>query len=224
MRTAIRLPVYQFLTPWALSLQTGRLWRCRTGSDRSSALRTRGSLIGNFVIALFLLLVWIGSSSALLSWTHTRFLTYRHVGMPALLTLVAFFVAMNAARALLLRPNRPNVMIVLIDALRADHLSSYGYERSTSPNIDRFASDSVLFTQAISHSTYTKTSIASLFTGLYAHNHGVYYGNRTDRPGRVTSDDERAHPIVVGKHDRSCKHVHVIVDPEQTSDVGEVAR
>ena len=84
----------------------------------------------------------------------------------------------------------PDVFVILIDVLRADHLGVYGYERETSPNIDRFAQDSVVFDKAISQSTFTKTSVSSLFTGLYPYRHKVYRGGPdvvTDE-GKVTSD------------------------------------
>jgi arylsulfatase A-like enzyme len=51
--------------------------------------------------------------------------------------------------------DKPNVLVIVIDTVRADHLSSYGYQRETSPNIDRLASESVLFANAISTSSWT---------------------------------------------------------------------
>jgi arylsulfatase len=86
------------------------------------------------------------------------------------------------------RDLRPPVFLVVIDALRADHLGCYGYGRPTSPNLDRLCRDGVRFTQAISPGTFTKTSIASLVTGLDANEHGVYTGNKEDTAGRITSD------------------------------------
>jgi len=89
------------------------------------------------------------------------------------------------------RPDAPDVVIILVDALRADHVGAYGHERDTTPAIDSLASDGVLFRQAISQSTFTKSSIASLFTGRYPYQHGVYWGSRTadpEFPGAVTSD------------------------------------
>lgn len=68
---------------------------------------------------------------------------------------------------------RPPILIYLIDALRSDHLGCYGYERDTSPNIDRFADDSVLFLRNIAQSSWTKASVASMFTGLTPLLHGV---------------------------------------------------
>ncbi len=68
---------------------------------------------------------------------------------------------------------RPNVLIYLVDTLRADHLGVYGYARPTSPHIDAFARDSVVFTSAIAQSGWTKTSVASILTGLVPFHHGT---------------------------------------------------
>ncbi len=68
---------------------------------------------------------------------------------------------------------RPNVIIYLIDTLRADHLGAYGYDRPTSPNIDRFADDGVLFGNAQAQSSWTRPSVVSLLTGLRPRRHGV---------------------------------------------------
>lgn len=62
---------------------------------------------------------------------------------------------------------RPNIFVVLIDTLRADHLSCYGYKRPTSPNIDKLSAEGVRFAKAFSSSSWTDPSILSLFTGLY---------------------------------------------------------
>jgi len=61
----------------------------------------------------------------------------------------------------------PNVILVCIDTLRADHLGVYGYERPTSPHIDRFAEDAWLFEQAVAPSSFTRESIAALFTAQF---------------------------------------------------------
>jgi hypothetical protein len=70
----------------------------------------------------------------------------------------------------------PNVVIIAADALRADHLSCYGYERQTSPNIDQFAGESVLFQSAISQASWTLPSFISLFTSLEPSFHGILQG------------------------------------------------
>jgi arylsulfatase A-like enzyme len=60
-----------------------------------------------------------------------------------------------------------NVLFILTDTLRADRLGSYGYERDTSPNLDALAATGIRFAQHVSQSSWTKCSMASLWTGLY---------------------------------------------------------
>jgi len=66
-----------------------------------------------------------------------------------------------------------NILFILIDTLRADHLGSYGYARETSPNLDRLAAGGVRFARQLSQSSWTKCSMASLWTGLYPARTGV---------------------------------------------------
>lgn len=82
---------------------------------------------------------------------------------------VLFLISAISICALYLQEKtaRPNVLLITIDALRADHLGCYGYTRNTSPNIDRLAKEGARFTQAISQSTLTVPSLPSLMTSLY---------------------------------------------------------
>jgi arylsulfatase A-like enzyme len=66
-----------------------------------------------------------------------------------------------------------NLLFVLIDTLRADRLASYGYERETSPNIDALAATGIRFARQMSQSSWTKCSMASLWTALYPIRTGV---------------------------------------------------
>jgi len=66
-----------------------------------------------------------------------------------------------------------NIIIYLIDCLRADHVGAYGYNRPITPNIDLFASDSVVFENAFAQSSWTRPSVASLMTGMPPRVHGV---------------------------------------------------
>ncbi len=59
-----------------------------------------------------------------------------------------------------------NVILIVVDTLRADHLGCYGYERDTSPFIDSLAGEGVLFERAFSQSSYTGESISGLFSGV----------------------------------------------------------
>lgn len=68
---------------------------------------------------------------------------------------------------------RPNILIYMVDTLRADHLGCYGYDRPTSPSIDRFALDATLFTEMTAQSSWTRPAVASVFTGLNPQIHGT---------------------------------------------------
>ena len=59
-----------------------------------------------------------------------------------------------------------NVLFIVIDTLRAERLGSYGYERETSPTLDRLAGSGVRFARHLAQSSWTKASMASLWTGL----------------------------------------------------------
>ena len=67
----------------------------------------------------------------------------------------------------------PNVVLYMIDTLRADHLGVYGYRRPVSPEIDAFATQATVFTRAWSQSGWTKSSVATMLTGLPPLAHGV---------------------------------------------------
>jgi len=91
------------------------------------------------------------------------------------------------------RPDAPNVLVLLIDTLRADRLGVYGASPSPSPNLDRLARDGLVFDQAIAQSSWTMPSVASIFTGLHPRSHGVVGGDclwETTR--RTEQDDEPA--------------------------------
>ena len=69
------------------------------------------------------------------------------------------------------KPGAPNIILITLDTLRADHVSSYGYQRPTTPNLDRAAKGGVLFENAFSNSSWTLPAHASLFTGRLPREH-----------------------------------------------------
>lgn len=81
-------------------------------------------------------------------------------------------------------PNRPNVLLVSIDTLRADHVGCYGYGRKTTPFLDALAAESTRFARAFTPSSWTVPAHMSLFTSLSPHRHGVE-GMRQRLPSRV---------------------------------------
>jgi arylsulfatase A-like enzyme len=68
---------------------------------------------------------------------------------------------------------RPNILLITVDTLRADHLSCYGYHVRTSPNIDRLASEGARFERANTTIPLTGPAHISMFSGIYPHQHGA---------------------------------------------------
>ena len=66
---------------------------------------------------------------------------------------------------------RRSSIVYLVDTLRADHTGPYGYARDTTPHLDAFAKDAVVFEQAVAHASWTKPSVASIFTSLLPGQH-----------------------------------------------------
>jgi glucan phosphoethanolaminetransferase (alkaline phosphatase superfamily) len=67
----------------------------------------------------------------------------------------------------------PNIILITLDTVRPDHLSLYGYEDKTSPNLDSLAENSVVFENAYSPTSWTLPAHASLFTGKFPSNHNA---------------------------------------------------
>ncbi len=75
----------------------------------------------------------------------------------------------------------PLVIVYLVDTLRADHTSVYGYSRDTTPRLAQFAKDAVVFETAVAHSPWTRPSVSSLLTSLLPAEHGnVFVRDRLD--------------------------------------------
>jgi arylsulfatase A-like enzyme len=70
---------------------------------------------------------------------------------------------------------RPNVVLVVSDTLRRDHVGAYGYVPDVSPRIDEFGRGATIFARAYAQSPSTKPSMASIFTSLHPHRHGAIY-------------------------------------------------
>lgn len=86
---------------------------------------------------------------------------------------------------------RPDIVLVVVDSLRADHLGVYGNARPTSPNLDALAEAGGWFRRAYAHSGWTLPSLASLLTGQLPHQHRVGRDPfRSDRFGRLPADAE----------------------------------
>jgi arylsulfatase A-like enzyme len=114
-----------------------------------------------------------------------RVLCYRMTGWVLALAL--------CGHASMSRAQPPDVYVLLVDTLRADHLTVYGYDRNTSPALNEFAKSSLVFTNVAATSSWTLPSVGSLFTGRYPTVHGLRAHGTTApeavrglRPGLVT--------------------------------------
>jgi arylsulfatase A-like enzyme len=93
------------------------------------------------------------------------------------------------------RPDAPrHVVLISVDTLRRDHVSSYGYARETTPNIDAFARDAVIFETALAAHTNTAPSHASMLTGQYPPTHGIV------RNGHRLGEGVRTLPQILADH------------------------
>lgn len=87
------------------------------------------------------------------------------------------------------RPRARNLVVYLVDTLRADHTSVYGYARPTTPHLERFARQAITFDRAYSVASWTRVAVASLFSGLRPGVHRVQ--EDTGLPASVDTLAER---------------------------------
>ncbi|HZR55644.1 MAG TPA: sulfatase [Terriglobales bacterium] len=154
----------------------------------------------NRLLHLACLLLSLGAAVASTRWINknaTRAAQLLRRSSPALLAAwFLIFVAIQGGTWLRERrdvanlptaaANAPNVLVIVVDTLRADHISSYGYSRQTTPEIDRLASEGALFENAIAPCSWSLPSHVSLVTGRYIYEHGV--GNVQPMPWQGWGD------------------------------------
>jgi arylsulfatase A-like enzyme len=173
--------VRRFFRPLPVVLLSVSLFAFLTVLDWVSLLLT------GHIHKMSILILSLGLTTALTRWFRkheTAALRFCFGSLPGV-TAVAFLALVGVQGGLWLHERMAiaslppaaqgslNVLMIVVDALRADHLSSYGYSRPTSPNMDRIASQGVLFENAFATSSYTLPSHASLVSGRYPHEHGV---------------------------------------------------
>ncbi len=170
--------------------------------------------------ALFMpALIWGGAASLLLTLTAgliRRAQLWRtgvpeRVGsaMPATVALLLLLLTVLGATGVTPRPydpealvpgesrageaavDRPNILIISVDTLRADHLGCYRYPRLVSPNIDRLAGEGILFEQTLCPLPRTVPALTSLLTGLYPQDHGLRDNLRKALPLEVPTLAEK---------------------------------
>lgn len=82
-------------------------------------------------------------------------------------------------------PGRPTVVLIVLDTVRADHLTPYGYPLDTTPNLAEFSKEAVIYSNAIAPSSWTYPSHVSLFTGLMPTEHQAHYDKERDDEGTL---------------------------------------
>jgi len=135
---------------------------------------------------LFLQIVYIALAFLFLFSIPMLLLPSRKIGamLSTLVSVCLCLIALDSVgsgiiRGFFLSNNRdvegkPNVILIVVDTLRADHLSCYGYNFNTSPNIDRFCLESAKFDNCFSPANWTAPGHASIFTGRYPISDGVH--------------------------------------------------
>jgi arylsulfatase A-like enzyme len=81
---------------------------------------------------------------------------------------------------------RPNVLIYMVDTLRASHTGVHGYSRATTPFLNKLAAGGIVFEDCHAQATWTKPSVASLMTSLYSYTHGIQMDTDTIPKGATT--------------------------------------
>ena len=139
------------------------------------AWREQMSLQLPLALAAGFLAVWLAAAGAL---ERPLGRLARHRGWRSAGALSLLLLALLHGYGLLRRlggGDGPNVVLVGVDTLRADHLGLYGYARDTSPNLDAWAEGATVFENCIASTPRTTQSLASILTGKYPHRVGVRY-------------------------------------------------
>ena len=113
------------------------------------------------------------------------------------------------------KKERYNVILIVIDSLRADHLSCYGYPYKTSPAIDALALEGVRFSAAYSPAGYTMASMTSLFTGIYPQSHGMLEVFKDRMPNNVWTAAE-----ILKAHGYETAWFSLLHDPQMDAEAG----
>src|SRR5438046_9467356 len=92
---------------------------------------------------------------------------------PCLPLVLCVAVAGTVSAQVRTKPSPPNVFLITIDTLRADHVHCYGYDKIQTPVLDALATDGIRFTQAFTPSPITNTSHTTILTGLLPSSHSL---------------------------------------------------
>src|SRR5262245_43250102 len=128
--------------------------------------------VGGALLAL--LGIWIARARPRLAWGIGGALLIAGIAAPQVYLRVVTPPQPPRAELPPASPGAPNIVLVVLDTVRAGNVSGYGYGRPTSPELDSLAAEGALFLDATSPSTWSLPSHASLFTGVYPSSHGAH--------------------------------------------------
>jgi len=140
-----------------------------------SEAKSFGFFAASLILALVAFAVYYLSSRAaflILEKTNPSSKLYL-IGITIAVIALIFLFKGQFGRATTSSGEDYNVLLLTVDTLRKDHLSYHGYFRKTSPNLDKFSQEGVIFENAYSTTSYTLPSLASVITGKYPMHHGV---------------------------------------------------
>jgi arylsulfatase A-like enzyme len=151
---------------------------------------------------LVLASVGLGLAAVRLPRPWGRLAVTAAVAMPLVIVSVVAYERAQLERAdepmpsVAVDPGRPNLVFIVLDTVRADHLAPYGYARVTTPGLDRFVQRcATRYTEAYSTSSWTLPSHGSLFTGLYPSEHGAYHCRTADHGNVPLCTEVFAQPL-----------------------------
>ncbi|HET8648288.1 MAG TPA: sulfatase-like hydrolase/transferase, partial [Vicinamibacteria bacterium] len=208
----VALLVRRFLPSWRAGDRLAASWAACFGLTAALvAWMIVGQLTSSSAVPRTLA-PWINAAAALTagvtaSALHPRYRWVRAWTLVTLVLLLLVFVPYPPSPAGLPKAEpqtavadaaRPDVVLVTIDTLRADHLGAYGRSPTLTPEMDRFAREGVVFTRTLAASPWTTPSVASILTGLPIVRHGAglplsagFTFKRSALEGRFTTLAER---------------------------------
>lgn len=116
----------------------------------------------------------------ILALTPKAVIAFHEMKAIHLITLAVCICFLSSCTRSEFKTNKPNILVLLLDTLRADHMSGYGYERTTTPVLDTFARENLKAAKAMTAAPWTPASVATIFTGLYPASHGMMPPNDRD--------------------------------------------
>jgi arylsulfatase A-like enzyme len=150
----------------------------------STWLKSKTNMVGALAGIAIVAIAWAVSHAVDRNPSLVRHFCHSGLKWSCILTLVLVAVMpgwrwatekLGSAQLPAVRQSAPNVLLIVVDTLRADHVSAYGYPRDTTPHLDQLAREGTLFEMAISSSSWTLPSHASILTGVSPREHGAEY-------------------------------------------------